>query len=334
MGHEIDLKQYQIHTDLAIESVTEDIKGVKKTIEKEDDITITDIVISNNSGSIINKLDGRYITIEFIDATDSENANKIKKVFTTKLKELLKKYDKYLIVGLGNINSTPDALGPKAIEHIIVTRHIHELNQLDETYKITSVIKPGVTSQTGIETLDTIKSITDKVNPDVVIVIDSLMSTSINRVNKTIQMTTTGIHPGSGVGNNRKEISVKTLNKPVIAIGVPTVVDATTIVADTIEYMHKHFAYMKKNIDNPISKLIPVINSSYLKENIKVSLEDKKNLLGMIGSLDEIEIKKLIYEILTPINYNLIVTPKEIDFVIDKLSNIIGLGINEALHDL
>ena len=144
-------------------------------------------------------------------------------------------------------------------------------------------------------------------------------------------MTDAGIHPGSGIGNNRKEISKETLDIPVIAIGVPTVVDAVTIVSDTINYMHKHFTYMKNNI-NKTNKLIPINKINYLKEQIDVTIEDKKNLLGIIGNLNESEIKQLIYEVLSPIGYNLMVTPKEINFVIDKLSDVIGNGINRALH--
>ena len=129
-------------------------------------------------------------------------------------------------------------------------------------------------------------------------------------------MTDSGIHPGSGVGNERKEISKKILNIPVIAIGVPTVVDAVTIVSDTINYMSKQFAYNKNNIDNPINKLIPISSIDYLKDkNIKdLSPKDKKHLMGIIGTLSDEEMKQLVYEVLSPIGYNMMVTPKEIDF--------------------
>ena len=194
-----------------------------------------------------------------------------------------------------------------------------------------SAINPGVMGTTGIETSDIIASIIDKIKPDFVIVIDALASQSIERVNKTIQMTDTGIHPGSGVGNSRKEISKEVLGIPVIAIGVPTTVDAVTIVSDTINYMYKHFSYTKENINNPSNKLM-ISSPNYLKKNIRINKKDKSKLLGMIGNLDEQETRQLIYEVLSPVGYNLMVTPKEIDFLIDKLSYIIGEGINKSLH--
>ena len=145
-------------------------------------------------------------------------------------------------------------------------------------------------------------------------------------------MTDTGIHPGSGVGNSRKEISKDILGIPVIAIGVPTTVDAVTIVSDTINYMYKHFSYTKENVDNPSNRLM-VSTPNYLKKNVKVDDKDKNNLLGLVGLLNEEEVKQLIFEVLTPIGYNLMVTPKEIDFLVDKLAYVIGNGINKALHN-
>ena len=194
-----------------------------------------------------------------------------------------------------------------------------------------SAINPGVMGQTGIETSDIILSIVEKIKPDFLIVIDSLASGSIERVNKTIQMTDTGIHPGSGIGNSRKEISKEKINIPVIAIGIPTVVDANVIVSDTINYMYKHYAYNKEFMKNPMSKLT-TSNVNYLKKDVTIDESDKKNLFGIIGTLSNNEFKELIYEVLTPIGYNMMVTPKEIDFVIEKLGDIIGNGINKALH--
>ena len=145
-------------------------------------------------------------------------------------------------------------------------------------------------------------------------------------------MTDTGIHPGSGVGNSRKEISKEILGIPVIAIGVPTTVDAVTIVSDTINYMYKHFSYTKENINNPSNKLM-VSTPNYLKKKIKIDKGDKSKLLGLIGNLEDFEIKQLVFEVLSPVGYNLMVTPKEIDFLIEKLSYIIGEGINKSLHE-
>ena len=190
---------------------------------------------------------------------------------------------------------------------------------------------PGVTGITGIETSDFIYGVIDKVKPDLVIVVDALCSTSISRVNKSIQISDTGIYPGSGVGNKRKEISKQTLGVPVISIGIPTVVDAAVIVADTISFMSKNYAYNKSH--SKASKLInkPV---NYLKKDISVSNHDKKTLLGLVGLLNEEELINLTYEVLTPIGYNLMVTPKEVDFVIEKLSDVISYGINHSLHEI
>lgn len=133
-----------------------------------------------------------------------------------------------LIVGLGNWNVTPDALGPIVVENVLVTRHLFQLQpeSVEEGFRPVSAIRPGVMGITGIETSDVIYGIIEKTNPDFVIAIDALAARSIERVNSTIQISDTGIHPGSGVGNKRKELSKETLGIPVIAIGVPTVVDA------------------------------------------------------------------------------------------------------------
>ena len=185
---------------------------------------------------------------------------------------------------------------------------------------------------TGIETFDIIKSVIDAVKPDFIITIDSLAALSIDRVNKTIQMTDTGIHPGSGIGNYRKEISKDTVGIPVIAIGVPTVVESATIVNDTINYLFKHISYIKNNTDK--SKLSINIFSNYKKkiENNKLTDKEKKELLGMLGDLNNDDKHALILEVLNSINYNLMVTPKEIDFVIEKLSDVIASSLNNSLH--
>lgn len=336
MKHSVDLSKYQIRTDLAIESI-KDIKNISK--EKiEENIKITNVVVDDKVSELINKKKGNYITIEFDDVTDSSNYEKVKKVFVRELNNLLNllKIDKKascLIIGLGNYKSTPDSLGPLTINNIIVTNHLFELDELSNEYRKVSVLVPGVMGQTGLETSDVISSIVNKFKPDFIILIDALASQSVERVNKTIQMTDTGIHPGSGIGNSRKEISYETLNIPCIAIGVPTVVDAITIVSDTINYMHKHYTYSKLNINNPLNKLM-AYSPNYLKEKIELNKKDKETLLGIVGTLEENEIKQLLFEVLSPIGYNMMVTPKEVDFLIEKLSSLIGNGINETLHNI
>ena len=155
---------------------------------------------------------------------------------------------------------------------------------------------------------------------------------SIDRINRTIQITDTGIHPGSGVGNNRHEISRTTVGIPVIAIGVPTVVESSTIVNDTIDNLYKHLSYVKNNYQ--LNKLIIKHNKNYVNEikNIDLSNDEKKMVGGLLGELDNNEKKQLISEVLNNLNYNLIVTPKEIDFLIDNLSDVISDAINHSLH--
>ena len=335
MNDEIDLKKYQIRTDLAIDYVEEkqDLKGVKHKTEIIDNIIITDVELSENN--LLNNKQGKYITLEFEDVTDKDNKDKVINILTSILKKILKlNKDSFgLIVGLGNDKSTPDSLGPLVVNNITVTNHLYILNELSDGYKRLSAINPGVMGETGIETSDIIESIVNKIKPSFLIVIDSLASKSIERLNKTIQITDTGIHPGSGIGNKRKEISLETLGIPVIAIGVPTVVDATVIVSDTINFIYKNYAFNKEYMNNPKSKLT-FNNINYLKKELKENKKDKEQLLGLVGTLDEEELQILLYEVLNPIGYNLMVTPKEIDFVIQKLSNVISTAINNSIHDI
>ncbi len=338
MKHEVDLKNYTIRTDLALESIENNsIDKIKQEFESIGDIKVTTTYLDEKNGKKIDKKEGIYITIEFEDVTDHNNLLNVEKVFSDKLnfileKENIKEDDLGLIIGLGNEHSTPDALGPLVIDKIIVTNPLYIYGDLEDGYRRVCAISPGVTGETGIETSDFIKYIIDCVKPKFVIVIDALASGSIERVNKTIQMTDTGIAPGSGIGNKRKEVSKELYGIPVIAIGVPTVVDAITIVADTIKYMQKQYTYSKQNSTKPKSRLILSHQSNYLKTKIEENKEDNKQLLGLVGGLEDAEIKQLLFEVLTPIGYNFMVTPKEVDFVMEKLSEVIGEGINHALH--
>lgn len=333
MKHEVDLSKYEIRTDLVIEK-----ENFINNEEEIDNIKITRTKL-NKDNLIKNKEKGVYITIEFDDVTDSENYEKVKKILVNNLKYLIKetniKDDSfYLVVGLGNRNSTPDAIGPLTIDNVIVTNHIYLYDKLDQNYKRVSAIVPNVTASTGIETSDYIKGIVSVLKPDAIIVIDALASRSLKRVNKTIQLSNTGITPGSGVGNNRGEISKNTLGVPVIAIGIPTVVDAVSVVADTINFMEKHYAFYKDFLKLPLSKIVPSGQINYLNKQIDTNLEDNKKILGIIGSLSEDELRNLLFEVLTPINYNMIVTPKEVDFIVDKISKLIGEAINHSLHNI
>ena len=340
MNHEIDLSKYKIRTDLAVEaiSITHDKKGIEQNTYEDGDVHITKIRLNKEAAKQIEKKPGDYITIEFKDISDYHNREHVKKIVTKYLKELLeqsqiKKDDTCIIIGLGNRKSTPDALGPLVIDQVLVTNHLFVFDQPEEGFRPVSAITPGVMGETGIETSDFIHGIIQTVHPSFVIAIDALASQAISRVNTTIQMSNTGIHPGSGVGNSRKEISKETIGIPVIAIGVPTVVDAVTVVSDTLKYLQKFYVFQKEFSKNPMRKMIANGQMNYLKKDIDILETEKKELLGILGNFNESETKSLINEVLTPIGYNLMVTPKEIDFVIKNLSDVIGNSINCALHE-
>ena len=316
----IDLSKYNIRTDLIIENneLIHDEKNVDGLV-----ITTT-------------KKDGNYITLSFNDITDNDNFCKVLETFTEIIDDILKlnkinEGAKALIIGLGNVLSTPDSLGVKVLDDIIVTGHMYETGTVSDGMRCVYAFSPGVMASTGIESARIIKSLINEIKPDFVIAIDALASRNLERINKTIQITDTGIHPGSGIGNNRVEISMKTIGIPVIAIGVPTVVMSSVIVYDTLDYLVKHISYIK---DNESTNKLSFKRNNYLNKlkNHELSNKDKINLLGLFGSLNDIDKRNLINEVLNNTDLNLIVTPTEIDFLIDKLSKLIAKSINSALH--
>lgn len=336
--HTIDLKNKGYRTDLVIDEITreKDTKLSSKILEKTKNVTVEEVIIDEKTNC--NKKKGIYETISFTDITDKNNFKEVEELAIKTLKNMLNKLNissnaKILVVGLGNASSTPDALGPKTLDHVLVTRHLFLLGDVEEGYRNVASFKPSVTGVTGIETKDLIEGIKEKIKPDILIVIDALASSSIERLNKTIQITSAGISPGSGVGNNRLEISQDTLHIPIIAIGVPTVVDGATIVENTLQLLLKKISYGIENKENEKLKLVPITNQNYLNHTKELSKEQKEDLLGMVGLLDEQELKSLILEVLLPVNYNMMVTPKEIDYLIEKLSLLLGNMINKSLHE-
>lgn len=332
--HEIDLSKYNLHTDLIIEKIDQN-EEVSEYFENG--IKISEVNLEKDN--VLKKKAGCYVTISFDDITDTNNFNHVQEVLEKEigkmlLKEGIKEEMTCLVVGLGNINATPDALGGKTVKDIVVTRHLYLLNDYDPRYRNVSAFTPGVMGDSGIETIDIILGVVEKIKPNFLIVVDSLCASSIERINRTIQMTNTGIHPGSGIGNNRKEISFETIGIPVIAIGVPTVVDSIVIVNDTIEFLMKKISYLKDNMNNVLDKLKPVNKIDYFKEENNLTDTEKKSLLGDFGLLSETDKKKLIYEVLSPINANMIVTVKEIDFIIDRLGSLLAKAINHSLHKM
>lgn len=311
---------YNFRTDLALErrdlynkahNIEKDIDGIETEEEKIDDnISVSRVKITNEKGEeAIGKKKGNYITVDVknLKIANEEEIQKTSEVVTKELKTLLAKHvaekDSILIVGLGNIYVTPDSLGPKVINEIDITRHLLEYmpEVLDENTREVSAISPGVLGTTGIETMEILKGIVDNVKPKLVIIIDALASRNIERISSSVQLADTGIVPGAGVGNARKELTESTLGIPVIAMGIPTVVEAATIAADSLTL------FIKKAQENGESN-------------------------DFLNRLQEEDKYQIIKEILAPEEYNFIVTPKEIDNLIEKMKDIVARGINFAIN--
>lgn len=360
MEEKVDYSKYSIRTDLALEAnemIIEEktvageknisqIEGIIIKEKTEEDIKISLIQVTDEGAKQIGKKPGNYITIEVqgIRSGDSETQQKVEEVFAREFSQFLKSLEitkdhSVLVVGLGNWNVTPDALGPSVVGNLIVTRHLFELEpqSVEDGYRPVSAIAPGVMGITGVETSDIISGVIEKIKPDFVIAIDALAARSLERVNATIQISDTGIHPGSGVGNKRKELSKETLGIPVIAIGIPTVVDAVTITSDTIDYILKHFGKELKEGNRPSRSLAPAgMNFGKRKQLTDDDLpgeEERKTFMGVIGNLPEEEKRKFIHEVLTPLGHNLMVTPKEVDIFIKDMANLIANGLNASLHE-
>ncbi|WP_071460188.1 GPR endopeptidase [Bacillus massilinigeriensis] len=358
---ELDLSHYSVRTDLALEaremvltgkesSVHEtsnlsQLEGVVIKEKEEKGIKVSLVSVDDKGEKTLGKKKGQYLTIEGlgIRGQDSDYQKNVEQVFASEFARFIehqgiKEGASCLVVGLGNWNVTPDALGPLVCESVMVTRHLFELqpSSVEDGYRPVSALAPGVMGITGIETSDIIFGVVENIKPDFVIVIDALASRSIERVNSTIQVSDTGIHPGSGVGNKRKEISKETLRIPVFAIGVPTVVDAVSITSDTIDFILKHFGKELREGDKPSRALVPA-GMSFGKREVLTDEdlpeeEHRKAFLGMVGALKEEEKRQLIHEVLSPLGHNLMVTPKEIDVFIEDMANLIASGLNAALH--
>ena len=252
---------FQARTDLAleareyVENSNKEIRGVEvEEYECEENIHVTKVKITTPNGAkMLGKPKGTYITLEVPglcqggETSDiAENHEGIARQISKQLVQLLptdKKPYQVLVVGLGNRDVTADALGPAVAEHLYISRHLLQEYGFSGVGKnktaISSCIVPGVMAKTGMESAEIVKGIVGETKPDVVVVIDALASRSTKRLNRTIQISNTGIHPGSGVGNHRNAINEETIGVPVIAIGVPTVVDGGGIVMDAMEKLHK-----------------------------------------------------------------------------------------------
>ena len=251
-GKDGKMGSFQIRTDLALEareSVSEDEEKLKGVWEEEyylgeEDIRVTKVVIdTKNAAKVLGKSIGVYVTMEAPSMVEPDDGyhREISECMAEELKKMIPDSDKeqsVLIVGLGNREVTADALGPKVVDNLLITRHVVKAYG-KENMNLISSIEPGVMAKTGMETAEIVKGVVKETSPDVVIVIDALASRSTKRLNRTIQITNTGIQPGSGVGTHRNALTKEELGIPVIAIGVPTVVDAATIVGDALEKLLK-----------------------------------------------------------------------------------------------
>jgi len=309
---------YNFRTDMAVErrdlyrranNIQNEVNGIETEQEQEGEIVTTRVKVLNQEGEqAIGKPIGNYITIDIknLRYATEEDIQKASERLTKELKVLIEKHVEksgaILVVGLGNIYVTPDSLGPKVINEIDITRHLLEYmpDAIDKNARSVSGISPGVLGTTGIETQEILKGIIDNIKPKLVIIIDALASRSIERISSSIQLADTGIVPGAGVGNSRKELTQSSLGIPVIAIGIPTVVDAATIAADSLTLFIK-----------------------------KVQDEAKSN--EFLNQLQEEDKYEMIKEVLQPEEYNLIVTPKEIDDLIENMKDVVARGINFAV---
>ncbi len=289
----------QIRTDLAMESVGPDgakgktkIPGVKVSIWEEGGITITEVVVDEEAGvRFTGKPMGRYVTLE-CGAVKTGSPDVRRAVSSLLAEELMRMLPEgeapVMVVGLGNRQVTPDALGPMTVDRTLVTRHIfQELpDSVDDRMRPVCAIAPGVLGVTGIETLEMVSALADRVRPRAVVAIDSLAAREVGRVGTAIQLTDTGIQPGSGVGNHRRALDQGAVGAPVIAVGVPTVIYAATIVRDA---------------------------------------------LGKLGGAEE-DVERLTDEMLRNATGDMIVTPREVDDLVEDVAGIVALGINQALH--
>lgn len=311
----------QIRTDLALEeseriheSSSANAKGIttKEEYLNKEDIRITTVCIeTGNAAKQMGKPKGTYVTLEasVMSQPDEAGHRDVSLQLAKIVKKMLPKQGKelsVLIVGLGNRMVTPDALGPQTVDHLCITRHMlkefgHYAYDNPQTPAVSSIV-PGVMGQTGMETVEIIQGIVDNIHPDVLIAIDALAARTVRRLGRTIQITDTGISPGSGVGNHRNSITQKTIGIPVIAVGIPTVVEAASIVSDSM------------------NSLIGALEQS----------EAMKMLGNAWSRMDEAEQKQLVRELLSPQLNNLFVTPKDIDASVRAMSLTVAEGLNMA----
>ncbi|MCR4442335.1 MAG: GPR endopeptidase [Peptococcaceae bacterium] len=304
-----------IHLGLAVEAhnlirgeTGREVPGVKMEESRFDYGTIKTITILDEQGEqIMGRPRGSYITLESASLRNNNRTEHkiIGETLAQKLKEILplKNDSVILVIGLGNWNATPDSLGPKVVNLSMATRHLFQYapEELRQGLRPVAVLAPGVLGITGIETAEIIKGTVDHVKPDLLICIDALAAGSVERINASIQIATTGISPGSGIGNKRMGINMETMGVPVIAIGVPTVVPAGIIAHQAMEELFNHL------------RATPALQSVYM-------------------GLRPVAVNEMIARVLEPFGGELMVTPKEIDEQISNTARVIAMSLAIALH--
>lgn len=304
-AHEVFLQTSQLPELEGIKSEHKSYEGIE--------VSITEI-ISQEAAERLGKSQGKYITIEASGLRDknSELEDRLIGVLCEQMMDILQLEEDFtvLVVGLGNWNVTPDSLGPSVVDGLYVTRHLKTLHpdKIGKGFRNVCAIAPGVLGLTGIETSEIIYGIVQRLKPNLVIAIDALAARSLQRLNTTIQISNTGIYPGSGVGNCRQGITRESLGVPVIAIGVPTVVDAATLANDVIDLLISALRN-QANVDNNLAQTLTVLNS-----------------------FEKTDKQKLIQEVLSPEVGMLMVTPKEVDRLLSDISSLLANALNAALH--
>lgn len=310
----MDEVRFSPYTDLAVEATAAvrgdaktEISGIRQTEERHPEAVVSRVeVLSPLGEQTVGKAMGTYITIDSpgLRRRNRDLQEKIGVILTRELSALLNlgPNTSVLVVGLGNWNATPDALGPRVVERLLITRHLREFvpPELAGGLRPVAAIAPGVLGITGLETAEIVRGIVEHMKPDVVVCIDALAARSLERIGTTVQLADTGISPGSGIGNTRKGLNRSTLGVPVVAIGVPTVVHASTIAHDSMEALANHFQDQQNNFFH-----------------IFRSPEERRNIMN---------------QVLPQTLGELVVTPKEVDDLIDDMARVIAGGLNAALH--
>ncbi|MDA8441309.1 MAG: GPR endopeptidase [Peptococcaceae bacterium] len=309
------LQRFNVNVDMVVEAhellrgaTNQEIPGVAMYESKHHHATVTTIkILDSNGEQQMGKPIGTYITLDApsVRENNREIHKEIGLLLGKQLQDILnlRADESVLLVGLGNWNATPDALGPRVIDSSLITRHLHKYcpDELQGGLRSVSAIAPGVLGLTGIETAEIINGVVSRIKPDVVIAIDALAAGCLDRVATSIQITDTGINPGSGVGNQRTGINSASIGCKVIAIGIPTVVNAAVIAHSVIEHLFEQF-------------------------------RSSASLYKLYKNINETIVEDVINTVLSPYRENLMVTPKEIDDLLERMSRIVAGGITQALH--